>query len=433
MRPIPNRMRLAAVATLLFVAAPSRAQLADGLAKYLGNVYSTSQVTDFTSYWNQVTPENAGKWGSAEPNRDQFNWGQLDAAYALAKDNGYIYHHHVLIWGSQQPGWIEVLSPSEQLEEIEEWFAALAERYPDMDIVEVVNEPLHQPPDAAHAGKYIDALGGAAGRAWIMNAFRMARTHFPGSRLMINDYGIVNNTNNAQNLLAIVQQLQTENLVDIIGVQAHAFSTRYASADAIKANLDLLATSGLPIHVTELDIDSQKPDGSLSQAVQYQEYQRVFPVLWEHPAVEGVTLWGWRRGLWRDEQGAYLVELDGSERFALTWLRGYVPVLLDADDPAAALPADFRLLGNYPNPFNPRTTIAYDLARPGMVRLEVFDLAGRSVTTLVDGFQPAAEHRVEWDAVDALGRPVPSGVYLYRLTLSGDVATTATRPMVVIK
>lgn len=427
-------MRLALAGFLLLLATTATAQLAEGLPKFLGNVHSTSQATDFTSYWNKVTPENAGKWGSAEPSRDVFSWAELDAAYALAKDNGYPYHHHQLVWGSQQPNWIETLPANEQLGEIEEWFAAVAARYPDIDIVEVVNEPLHQPPDASHEGKYIDALGGAANREWIMNAFRMARTYFPTARLMINDYGIVDNSSNAQNLLAIVQQLQGEDLIDIIGVQAHAFSTRNATAATLKANLDRLATSGLPIHVTELDIDSQKPDGSLSQAVQYQEYQRVFPVFWEHPAVEGVTLWGWRRGLWRDAEGAYLVELDGTERFALSWLRGYIPVLLGTDDPLAAQPTDFRLFGNYPNPFNPRTTIGYELTRPGSVRLEVFDLAGRSVALLADGFQPAAEHRVEWDATDALGRPVPSGVYIYRLTFdSGTTARSATESMVVLK
>ena len=47
-------------------------------------------------------------------------------------------------------------------------------------------------------------------------------------------------------------------------------------------------------------------------------------MFWEHPAVQGVTLWGFRPGLWRDNQRAYLVRKDGSERPALMWLRGYV-------------------------------------------------------------------------------------------------------------
>ena len=52
--------------------------------------------------------------------------------------------------------------------------------------------------------------------------------------------------------------------------------------------------------------------------------QRIFPVFWEHPAVEGVTLWGFRPGVWRTEQRAYLIDREGRERPALQWLRTYL-------------------------------------------------------------------------------------------------------------
>lgn len=74
------------------------------------------------------------------------NWSTLDAAYELARTNGFPFRFHVLVWGNQQPGWIEALSSEEQLEEIEEWFSLVAERYPEIDYLEVVNEPLHDPP-----------------------------------------------------------------------------------------------------------------------------------------------------------------------------------------------------------------------------------------------------------------------------------------------
>jgi endo-1,4-beta-xylanase len=74
----------------------------------------------------------------------------------------------------------------------------------------------------------------------------------------------------------------------------------------------------LPIYITEMDIDGR------NDATQLREYQRVFPLFWNDPAVKGITLWGFRPGLWRDAQGANLVRKDGSERPALEWLRGYV-------------------------------------------------------------------------------------------------------------
>lgn len=309
---------------------PPGPPMAEGKDKFVGGVYSTAQVPNFTAYWNQVTPENAGKWGSVEGTRDVMNWGELDTAYALAKDNGFPFHFHVLVWGNQQPDWIRSLPPEEQLEEIEEWFAAVAERYPAIDYMEVVNEPLHDPPnqDNVGGGNYYEALGGAGetGWDWILTAFRMAKLYFPDSDLMLNDYSIVNDDNNLQNYLQIIDLLQAEGLIDTIGVQGHAFSTR-GSAEAMSLRLDELALTGLPIQVTELDIDGPTDE------IQLADYQRIFLVFWEHPAVEGITLWGYRPGHWRSAQGAYIVYEEGGERPAMQWLYAYVsnnPPVVDA-------------------------------------------------------------------------------------------------------
>jgi len=307
--------------------------IAAGQAKFLGSAYSAPQARDFGSYWNKVTPENAGKWGEVEAVRDVMDWSGLDEAYAFARQNGFPFQMHVLIWGNQQPEWIKTLPPAEQREEIEEWFAAVAQRYPDMDYVEVVNEPLHDPPskDDEGGGNYLEALGGegASGWDWVIESFRLARAHFPRSRLLINDYSITNTPEDARRYRAIVELLQKENLVDGIGVQGHAFATTPEVSMAVhKANLDLLAATGLPIYVTEFDIDGK------TDARQLKDYKRVFPVFWEHPAVAGVTLWGFRPGLWRTRERAYLVRSNGRERPALRWLREYVRSVPAATNPA---------------------------------------------------------------------------------------------------
>jgi endo-1,4-beta-xylanase len=298
---------------------PTGPPIATGQPKFLGGVSSPTQNLNFTAYWNQVTPENAGKWGSVEGTRDVMNWAQLDFAYALAKDNGFPFRMHTLIWGNQQPAWIESLPPGEQREEIEEWFAAVAARYPDIDFIDVVNEPLHDPPDGPTDGNYIEALGGtgASGWEWVLESFRLARQYFPNAKLGINEFSVTNNTTDAQRYLGIAALLQAENLIDTIGVQGHAFSTRVPNETTI-ANLDRLATAGLPIYVTELDIDGPTDE------VQLADYQRIFPAFWEHPAVRGITLWGYRPGHWRTAQGAYIVHENGAERPAMLWLQGYV-------------------------------------------------------------------------------------------------------------
>jgi hypothetical protein len=81
----------------------------------------------------------------------------------------------------------------------------------------------------------------------------------------------------------------------------------------------------------------------------------------------------------------------------------------------SAVPAVTVLHAAYPNPFNPTTHLRFEVARAGRVQLEVFDLAGRRVRTLFDGWLPAVVREEIWDGRDDTGRLVPSGVYYCRL------------------
>jgi flagellar hook assembly protein FlgD len=72
-------------------------------------------------------------------------------------------------------------------------------------------------------------------------------------------------------------------------------------------------------------------------------------------------------------------------------------------------------LGSYPNPFNPATTIRFQLATAARVELTVFDVRGAIVSRLLQGERSAGQHAVIWDGLDDSGRPAASGVYLARL------------------
>ena len=74
-------------------------------------------------------------------------------------------------------------------------------------------------------------------------------------------------------------------------------------------------------------------------------------------------------------------------------------------------PSRFRLLGSFPNPFNPSTTIAYALPAPARVAVRIYDAKGALVSTLFDATQTAGEHQVNWDGRDDRGARVASGVY----------------------
>ena len=102
---------------------------------------------------------------------------------------------------------------------------------------------------------------------------------------------------------------------------------------------------------------------------------------------------------------------DASGRFQLT--------LEGSPTGRSALPDRFDLGVNYPNPFNPSTVIPYQLPVSTHVRLDVFNVLGQRVATLVDGVQPAGYHTARWDATDGAGRAVAAGVYLYRLRGGG--------------
>ena len=100
------------------------------------------------------------------------------------------------------------------------------------------------------------------------------------------------------------------------------------------------------------------------------------------------------------------------------------------DDDPETLPNRFRLEPNYPNPFNPITTIVYSVEQRTHVNIAVYNMIGQKVAVLVDNEISAGEHSVQWNGCDADGRPVATGVYFYRIETE---QYRATRKMVLLK
>ena len=181
-----------------------------GQSKFLGCAFSASQTLNFQSYWNQCTPENGGKWGSVEGWHDVMNWTDLDAAYNYAKKYGILFKEHTLIWGAQQPSWIANMDTASQRREIEQWFKLIAARYPEIDYIDVVNEPLHNVPT------YTKALGGTGktGWDWVITSFRMARKYFPKSKLLINEYNVINSSQaTGEYIKLLIHNKQVEKII----------------------------------------------------------------------------------------------------------------------------------------------------------------------------------------------------------------------------
>lgn len=104
----------------------------------------------------------------------------------------------------------------------------------------------------------------------------------------------------------------------------------------------------------------------------------------------------------------------------ITWMEN---TTVGIDDPTSAAVSDFRLEANYPNPFNPQTAIEFSVPVASVVTLEIFDISGRHVKTLHQASLPVGHHKFIWDATDASGNSVASGVYFYRMRAVDFVQT----------
>ncbi len=297
------------------------AQLSTNPDKFLGNIttgWNSDMDTDgfiFADYWNQVTPENATKWGSVEGDRQgKFNWGGADKAAKYAKEHGFPFKFHTLVWGSQYPNWINNLSTEKQYEAIVEWMDEAKKHYPDLPVIDVVNEAI-----SGHApAPYKAALGGdgKTGYDWIIKAFEMAHERWPDAVLVYNDYNTFQwNTDQFIDLVRTIRDAGAP--VDAYGCQSHDLTG--CSASTLKASMKKLQDAlKMPMYVTEYDI------GTSNDNDQLRDYKAQIPLLWEADYCAGVTLWGWIYGkTWTTDGNSGLIK-NKNERPALEWLREYM-------------------------------------------------------------------------------------------------------------
>ena len=295
------------------------AQLSSNPDKFLGNITTSGQVdfgnTPFYQLWNQITPENESKWESVQGGgRNSFNWYGCDNAYNYAKNHNFPFKFHTLVWGSQYPKWMNNLSTEDQYDAIEKWMDAIKERYPDLPMIDVVNEaiPGHAP------APYKAALGndGITGYDWIIKAFEMAHERWPDAILIYNDY----NTFQWQKkeFIDLVKTLRDAGApIDAYGMQAHDLTDTNVGTFR-NAMTEIQNELKMPMYITEYDIATP------NDAYQLQRYQEQIPYMWEADYCAGVTLWGYIYGRTWTTNGNSGIIKDGQDRPAMTWLREYM-------------------------------------------------------------------------------------------------------------
>lgn len=303
---------------VMFSGLSAHAQLSSNPDKFLGNITTRGQVDygneKFHTLWNQITCENETKWESVEGTNDNFRWN--DAAYNYAKSHNFPFKFHALVWGSQYPKWIETMAPEELYDEIVEWMDNAKRHYPDLKLIDVVNEAVagHQ-----QGTKYFEkALGGAgeSGYDWIVKAFELAHERWPDAILIYNDFNTFQwNTDQYINLVKAVRNAGAP--IDAYGCQSHDLTD--CSLTNFKNAMDKLQNSlKMPMYSTEYDIGTDK------DSQQLQRYKEQIPYMWEKDYCAGITLWGYIYGATWTPNGNSGIIKNGVDRPAMTWLREYM-------------------------------------------------------------------------------------------------------------
>ena len=306
---------------LLLSSMVANAQLNSNPDKFLGNITTSGQIDfgseKFYQLWDQITPENESKWASVQGSgQDSWNWGSVDNIDKYAKSHQFPFKFHALIWGSQYPGWIRDLSVPARYNAIVRWMDAVKERYPDLAMIDVVNEAVsgHQ----ADTKYFVEALGGTGktGYDWLIKAFEMAGERWPDAILIYNDFNTFQwNTDQYIDLVRALRDAGAP--IDAYGCQSHDL-TDCNVTNFKNAMVKIQNALKMPMYSTEYDI------GTNSDSQQLQRYKEQIPYMWEADYCAGITLWGYIYGRTWTTNGNSGIIKDGQDRPAMEWLREYM-------------------------------------------------------------------------------------------------------------
>ena len=382
---ISTATKVAAVAFAMSTFSFAGPGLADGAAKFVGNITTRSQVrSDFTQLWNQITAENECKWASIEGTRGKFNWGGCDAAFNWAKNNGGHFKFHALVWGSQYPNWLNGLSADETRKAITNWMDAVKNHYPDLEMIDVVNEAIksggkyHSNYGSQGNNNIIAALGGDNGNyEFVQTAFKMARERWPDAILIYNDYNTVQWQKNEG--IDLIQKLVKAGApVDAYGLQAHDMMSQGGgqggtggggsclSLSTLKSTIEeIWNKTQIPLFISEYDIFTNDDN------VQKKCYSEQISYFMENEHIAGITIWGYIYGAtWND--GTSGIIKDNKDRPAMTWLKEYLASNKGVN--TTGLPTG-ELTPVEPEPQKPFKGLAFNLS--SKIEAEDFDIPGK--------------------------------------------------------
>jgi endo-1,4-beta-xylanase len=270
-----------------------------GAAMALGPAVADSQYAAlaFGGNFGQLTTENALKWQFSEPQPGVFDFSEADALVALAAKNRLAVHGHTLVFGEANPKWVQDLPVSTAADKqhvkqvmIDHITQTVSHFKGKISSWDVVNEPLADlDAPAAADGLRQHIWYKAMGASYIATAFTAAHQADPNAKLYLNDFGLEENGDRWNTLLALVTQLKSQGVpINGVGFEAHI----YAAGDEIdpavlRSHIQALAGLGLTVRISEMDVYSD--NGTAAQATQY---ANVFNACFSEPNCVSWSTWG---------------------------------------------------------------------------------------------------------------------------------------------
>lgn len=249
-----------------------------------------------------VTPGNAMKWYSTEANKDEITYEDAETIVEFCEANNIKLHGHTLFWAPEQwpPDWVKELSQEELQSQVENRLIDIVTHFKGkVDHWDVLNEGLH--------GDFYKRNLGPDIRTWM---FEKANEIAPEAKMFINDYNIIAGKDLPEYKELIQELIENGAPIEAVGAQCHFGGTSETEgANAIDPldvleKLDSLAELDLPVWLTEFD--APHPDAQ----VRAKGLEKFYYAAFSHPAVHGVTMWGfWANDHWRGENAA-IVEAD---------------------------------------------------------------------------------------------------------------------------
>jgi endo-1,4-beta-xylanase len=299
-------------------------------------LFSDSAFADsFVKECSILVPANELKWGNLRPSPDRFDFTQGDMMAEFAHSHDMLFRGHTLVWGQFLPEWFNDKVNSQNAEQvltnhIKTVVGHYAGKIHSWDVVNEAIEPTHGRADGLAKTRWLELIGSD----YIDLAFRTASEADPKSLLVYNGDLLDHDTPEADarraatlNLLKNLKSKGTP--VQALGIQAHLWANQPINPNKLKAFLRDVASLGLKILITELDVIDQKLplDTNVRDRIVAATYEDYLSIVLDEPAVIAVVTWGLSdRDTWHSEWNPRAdkapvrpLPLDAQQKRKLAW------------------------------------------------------------------------------------------------------------------